>query len=662
MKRIHDKMPAVRVEAVHALARLQNPSDPEDEVMARLVERLRNDPHAEVRRAVLAHLALARDTLQALLERAQDVDVGVRKRLYEVMSSKVELRTLRIKHRRTLLLAGLVDRDAGVRATALQLARAWLRACQGQVTTLLKALDVASDSKAGEELVRTLLHEGPLHPPLEELSLERRVMMLQEASETRPSGLTTELALWWRLSADHLSRTAAFDQLEALLPDLPLLVRFLECHRTDEPTLVQLLELARLVDKSDEAGRALLGTAVRRLLPNTQGHATLVPLLMALLREIYTSPEELNEVVLQEVLPAAAELLDEAEEPERKALLQQQDAYLDDLDVRIAALETQLAATKGGKRAALEQELSALRKDSEEIVARETARINVLSEAWLRVLHVAEEHLRHTTLTLHEPSLAAVKDAYLKRALKWEYAPAGVRRLAMRALGIYCMLDADMARAHVPLFRHALTHDEELVQEAVLEVLFDFINLFGADLLPTEERAELMQQLYECLNHTDLALRRLAAEGHCKLLFTGKLNERRVLGTLILVFFSPDTGAEDPRLQQQLSTFLKAFAYRSGDHQRLLATVLPQVVRAVADAPPESPLQRVNLPQLLKILLELANPIRLEELLQGAPSHLARPVVHRELHNELGVKLLNDVLLRPHGPPSPPPLPRPHIP
>lgn len=67
LTRLHDKFPAVRVQAVAAIARLQDPSDPECIVLSTYLELMSNDSSAEVRRAVLLNIALSSHTLERII-------------------------------------------------------------------------------------------------------------------------------------------------------------------------------------------------------------------------------------------------------------------------------------------------------------------------------------------------------------------------------------------------------------------------------------------------------------------------------------------------------------------------------------------------------------------------------------------------------------------
>ncbi|KAJ1955761.1 chromosome condensation complex Condensin, subunit G, partial [Dispira parvispora] len=101
-ERIHDKEPAIRVQAVIALCRLQNgeeetPSGELDNVTKTLLNILRYDPSAEVRRAVLVSIAKTPLTLPRILERSRDLATVNRRFVYlKVMKEIGDFRILSI--------------------------------------------------------------------------------------------------------------------------------------------------------------------------------------------------------------------------------------------------------------------------------------------------------------------------------------------------------------------------------------------------------------------------------------------------------------------------------------------------------------------------------------------------------------------------------------
>ena len=149
LKRIRDKEPMIRVQAVLGLGRLAGNEDDDGEdgaasddddatgLLVKLLDILQNDPSADVRRSLLLNLPLTPGTLPYLLERARDLDSATRRALYSrLLPALGDFRHLSLSMREKLLRWGLRDRDENVRkATARLFRERWIEDCAGPHTT-----------------------------------------------------------------------------------------------------------------------------------------------------------------------------------------------------------------------------------------------------------------------------------------------------------------------------------------------------------------------------------------------------------------------------------------------------------------------------------------------------------------------------------------------
>ena len=144
LKRIRDKEPTIRVQAVMGLGRLAGNEDDADTsgessdnelecsgLLEKLLDTLQNDPSADVRRSLLLNLPLTPGTLPYLLERARDLDSATRRALYSrLLPALGDFRHLSLSMREKLLRWGLRDRDENVRkATARLFRERWIEDC-----------------------------------------------------------------------------------------------------------------------------------------------------------------------------------------------------------------------------------------------------------------------------------------------------------------------------------------------------------------------------------------------------------------------------------------------------------------------------------------------------------------------------------------------------
>ena len=151
IKRIRDKEPSIRIQAIMGLGRLagneaeeggqNNGQDSDDDdiegsggssaLLEKLLDALQHDTSAEVRRSLLLNLPLTPATLPYLLERARDLDAATRRALYaRLLPTLGDFRHLSLSMREKLLRWGMRDRDENVRKAAGRLFRErWIEDC-----------------------------------------------------------------------------------------------------------------------------------------------------------------------------------------------------------------------------------------------------------------------------------------------------------------------------------------------------------------------------------------------------------------------------------------------------------------------------------------------------------------------------------------------------
>lgn len=153
MRRMHDKVPAIRLAAIEALGRIvQNEMDEEAQaaeeqdteddlddsivnedaksmgLLQKLLDMLRNDTSPEVRKKLLLNIPVHNNTISLLLERAKDKDVNMRRAIYaKVLYKTGDFRYLSLSMREKLLRWGLRDKDERLRQyTAKVFSELWI--------------------------------------------------------------------------------------------------------------------------------------------------------------------------------------------------------------------------------------------------------------------------------------------------------------------------------------------------------------------------------------------------------------------------------------------------------------------------------------------------------------------------------------------------------
>ncbi|RKP13263.1 nuclear condensing complex subunit, C-term domain-containing protein [Piptocephalis cylindrospora] len=525
IRRLHDKESVVRVHAVVALTRLQGAaeegSEEGQEMFRALVERLKHDPQAEVRRAVLINIEPTTRCLPYILERSRDQDTLTRRAVYLRPMEEVDFRVLKIRDRESLLDHGLEDRDASVRrACANLLSGHWLHLSDDDLIKLLERLDVGN-GKVASKALETFFD---LYPDI-------------------LSGLTYEEATWTAMKAEHAFLIRTFTEhchrhdqtskLDQVLPDISTQAYFIRNETGEERQelvadelsfiLRQFLGIARLADYSDEMGRRNMFTLMRQML-------------------IKLGPEE-------ELIRAVMEVMVRICVDER------------DFTQTIVEIISDLREEEGGGEDEKGEEEGEEEGNKE---TKETEKVHRLLKS-LEMARCMFENLRGSLQQstsvpglLQELVLPAAVHPHLE-----------VREVAVTCLGLACYLDKRLAAQRMELFLHVVRYGHLELQIMALKIVFDLVMLFGFQALSTslEDPHEIFRLIADCSGEGETTIQTLAVHGVSKLLLADLLDDQQALKSLVLLYFHPSS-TDNARLRQCLSFFLQAFgrmAYKNHD-------------------------------------------------------------------------------------------------
>jgi condensin complex subunit 3 len=145
---IKDISPVVRVHAIQALQRLQDPENSEDPVTKAYLYHMETDPIVKVRQAVITAIAKKHSVFPQILERLLDTDDKVRRHTYLQMSS-CPVKSYKIVDRIKFLIYGLNDRSEIVKKVVHNiLLPNWIAAYDNDYAEFVKAIKLdANDSE-----------------------------------------------------------------------------------------------------------------------------------------------------------------------------------------------------------------------------------------------------------------------------------------------------------------------------------------------------------------------------------------------------------------------------------------------------------------------------------------------------------------------------------
>lgn len=660
LHRLQDKIPSVRVQAVLALARLQDPRNKECPVIKAYRYHLSMDPNSDVRRAVLTSIAITFQTLPDILERTRDVRDLVRRQAFEVISRKVHLKSLTIAQRVRLIAEGLTDRSDVVRgAVEKNLIQSWLRMVNGNVLDLLSCLDVETAVKEAELALQSMFRDVPYADLIENLGLNKETRTL-ESGELRP-----ESALYWRCLAEYLRKEGAEEALELLLPELThfcsyvnnfVMVEVMDDGDTQE-TLVrcmerefittQLVSIIMLYDLSDEVGRRTLDQLVRRLLVSDKVGETLVKGLVEVFGKLHPATTRVNQL---------AEIISEIREPVTRT--EQQERPLSDEEQRKRKLEAARVKVKINqlreeveecvrsldleRAQALKKELEELEKESsvidlnfstsEEVIQEERTDPTTLSKCLMIVSHMIE----NPDIIVMNPTLYSLHENLVLPCLRSE--DPAVRNQAVRALGLLCLISEELSCQHLILFMQIARIDVEQIQLSALRCAIDLIHLYGLEkfteaaedicditgipsspkekekekdskdgIVNEEEGGTIISALCQMMDSENVEVRTTAAEGLCKLLLACRITSSKLLSHLVLMWYNPIT-EDDSLLRHMLGVFFPLYASYGGSNQESLCAAVLPTLQTLFNAPTRSPLADVDVEDVANFLVSITSP------------------------------------------------------
>jgi condensin complex subunit 3 len=469
VKRIRDKEPTVRVQAVLGLGRLAGNEDGEEggdtdgALLDKLLDVLQNDTNAEVRRTLLLNLPLTPVTLPYLLERARDLDAPTRRALYSrLLPTLGDFRHLSLSMREKLLRWGLRDRDENVKKAAGRLFHErWIEDCAG-TRNAGNGAPAAQDAKSPSipaltelleriDVVNSGIEGGIAHEAMKNFWDGRpdyRVAVTFD--EEFWESLTPETAFMAR-SFNDFCREQGNRKYEDLtdekMPEVTalafylhkytkiLLERISQVGEGGEEEIVehefvveQLLHIALTLDYSDEVGRRKMFSLLRETLavPNLPDEIT--KLTVEVLRSVCGLDASGESEFCGVVLEAVAEVHD---------TIVSEDSFV--------SAKSELSddgSSKGSKRHRSRSETPADDDDEEIPFNREEAKAKILREIMINMkcLHIAKCMLQNVGGNLQDNiHLVTMLNNLVVPAVRSHEAP--VRERGLECLGLCCLLD-----------------------------------------------------------------------------------------------------------------------------------------------------------------------------------------------------------------------------
>ncbi len=478
LKRIRDKEPMVRVQAVLGLGRLagneddgeQENDDSDDDdatgLLEKLLDVLQNDPSADVRRSLLLNLPLTPGTLPFLLERARDLDPATRRALYSrLLPALGDFRHLSLSMREKLLRWGLRDRDENVRkATARLFRERWIEDCAGPRITDDDGIKAEASAPTIDGLLELLERIDVVNSGVEEGIATEAMREFWDGRPDYQDALSFDDPFWDHLSPESVFMARTFNDychqqgngkyesiVEEKMPEVTKLAFFLqrytnsliECLRrnyesyegdeeedTGEQEFIveQLLHVAKTLDYSDEVGRRKMFSLLRETLAFPELPDEITKLVVDVLRDICGFDAAGEREFCGVVLEAVAEVHDAVAFSESMAE-NGDESFHSALSAQ--GSDTTPTKTKGPK---LLSDEKVSNDEEDEAKAIKEIVIN------MKCLHIAQCMLQNVEGTLQQNvHLVTMLNNLVVPAVRSHEAP--IRERGLLCLGLCCLLD-----------------------------------------------------------------------------------------------------------------------------------------------------------------------------------------------------------------------------
>ncbi|XP_032881961.1 condensin complex subunit 3 [Amblyraja radiata] len=701
--RLKDKFPNVRIQAVLALGRLQDPIDENCPVINAYLYLIECDVNPEVRRAVLSCIAPSVRTLAKIIGRTMDVKDNVRKLAYEVLAEKIHIKAFSIAQRVKLLKQGMADRsDAVKEVVRKKLLQAWLRMLDGNILDLLHCLDVENCVDEAESALNAMFAQSHLE------ELVDNCQKLNNGKVIPAENLTCENALYWKCLCNYVKSMGnkGEEALEKLLPEAAIYASYLLSFLKNLPVLKEslradftqvedvmkkefisqeLLSLVGCLDTSEEGGRKCMLGVLKEilLLPNTP--STLVAKVMKQLLSIQKENDRrirlVAEIISDIRVPTVHVDVPENADEERRRQVKLASIKVQLIEAK-QALEESIASQDFIAASKLKQKIEELENFKTEMIkATEQPEVkeNFIEkddpETMLKCLIMCNELVKQMAVTKGlGPTLDGITEALILPSIA-NVNPA-VRNLAVLCLGSAALHNKDLAIQHLPLLLQISQLDEARVKISALQAVFDILQVFGIEVFKpghdksqdiqneeignetdkstaaelTESAVEtdtvnsILKLLLEYLNSEITELKTVAAEGFAKLLFSGRLSSPKLLTRLILLWYNPVT-EDDTFLRHCLGVFFPLYAFTNRKNQECYQEAFLPTLRTLFYAPASSPLAEINPLNVAELFVDLSRVSATNSLNKKNEDHQELTI-----HDNLAVKICKEILKDPDSP------------
>ena len=556
-ERTHDKEPKIRTIALQILGLFQSRIAEGDEVSLFILSIIQTELVKDVRRIAITTLVPNSETISKFVLRTRDVCHESRAQVYRTLAT-FPLQSLNAKQIKRLIDDGLGDREPSVSKACLSMINSWLDDQSNTIFDVLDRLTVAKNIPTAELLLSKLFSQAhPKHHNKQHATTTAATIVDFALWDFTTKILSLAEALCWKCHLRHMKTRDLFG-FEEKAPTLSGIDQIVALHAGKNPVIYQLLEIAQMVDLSDESGRKSLSKRLTDMIKTSSRSPA--PQIVETLRHLHQNENDFIKTMM-EVLSNTIEPLDKYDRLE---------SISDPTD----------------------------------------------SAVYEKALGIMETILRAASRTETHPGLSRLLQ-FITPAI--QSVRSSLRRLGLQCLALFSLIDTQESLNYLLLFVQAVKNDENIIQIAAVRAIVDLIAHKGLERVakleekwPSEyKRHPKFSQLETALDVSDFPsftlstivhclsssptsssssssstaavlfspeLRCLAAEGLAKLFLANILDDPQIFSILVALSFLCDP-EQDSALKQILETFFDEYSSSHLHHKSIWAKALIPAVK-----------------------------------------------------------------------------------
>lgn len=580
-KRVNDREPSVRVQAVFCLTKFQddeimNSIHDANEATKILLRLVQNDPAAEVRRAAMLNLIQQPCIRPYSLERARDVNSINRRLVYSRIMRSWKLVIFERVERPIIdeiMKWGLEDREESVRNACIKLiTHDWINLMDGDLIKLVEKLDVTK-SKFSVKAVQALLKVRP--------DIISNIKFPDELWKE----LTVELAFLFRIVYTHCTDNGMIDAIDSNFPESANLSKIIQFYidlrlnsnlnRADraalEFILEQLLITANQYDYSDEVGRRSMLNVIRNMLAFRELPRNLIQIGHKVLRTLSISEKDFVSMAVEIINDIRDDDIEKQEIIEKNKSNDQSDrSDNDDDDDALSSFHSAVENLVSGKGPNTEDEILR-RLPREREASPET--IKLCLERSSCMLELVGSSL------IGDIMISSLVDTLIMPAVRNN--DTAIRELGVRNLGLCCLLDIQLATENMYILGMCVSKGTATLKKTALEVIMDIFSVHGTAVVDGEGKVDsisLHKIFYKVLKNYELPeCQVIVAEGLCKLFLTDIFNDDDLFETLVLSYFAPGNTCNEA-LIQAFAFCIPVYCFSHANHQQRMARIAADIL------------------------------------------------------------------------------------